>query len=60
MSEITLILTIISTFVTTLFAIVQLYLKIKQALKDAEKEIINSKQICYIHYIMYMSLIIDM
>ena len=43
MSEYTLVLAIISTFVTTLFAIVQLYLKIKQALKDAVKEIVNSE-----------------
>jgi hypothetical protein len=43
MSEYTLVLAIISTFVTTLFAIVQLYLKIKQALKDAIKEIVNSE-----------------
>jgi len=43
MSEYTLILAIISTFATTLFAIVQLYLKIKQALKDAVKEIVNSE-----------------
>ena len=39
----TLLLAIISTFATTLFAIVQLYLKIKQALKDAIKEIVNSE-----------------
>ena len=43
MSEVTLILTIISTFATTLFAIVQLYLKIKNALRDAVKEIVNSE-----------------
>jgi len=43
MSETSLILTIISTFVTTLFAIVQLYLKIKNALRDAVKEIVNSE-----------------
>ena len=43
MSEYTLVLAIISTFATTLFAIVQLYLKIKQALKDAVKEIVNSE-----------------
>jgi len=43
MSDITLVLAIISTFATTLFAIVQLYLKIKNALKDAVKEIVNSE-----------------
>ncbi|CAC93978.1 hypothetical protein SIRV1gp23 [Sulfolobus islandicus rod-shaped virus 1] len=43
MSETTLVLTIISTTTTTLFAIIQLYLKIKQALKDAVKEIVNSE-----------------
>jgi len=43
MSEYSLVLAIISTFATTLFAIVQLYLKIKQALKDAVKEIVNSE-----------------
>ena len=43
MSEVALILTIISTFTTTLFAIVQLYLKIKNALRDAVKEIVNSE-----------------
>jgi len=43
MSEAALILTIISTFATTLLAIVQLYLKIKNALRDAVKEIVNSE-----------------
>ena len=43
MSEYTLILAIISTFATTLFAIVQLYIKIKGALKEAVKEIVNSE-----------------
>jgi len=43
MSEYILILTVISTFTTTLFAIVQLYIKIKNALRDAVKEIVNSE-----------------
>ncbi|CAC87306.1 hypothetical protein [Sulfolobus islandicus rod-shaped virus 2] len=43
MSETSLILTVVSTTATTLFAIIQLYLKIKQALKDAVKEIVNSE-----------------
>jgi len=34
-------LTITSTTVSTIFAIVQLYLKIKQALKDEIKEIVD-------------------
>jgi len=41
MSDITLVLTILSTSVTTIFAIIQLYFKIKQALKDAVKEIVG-------------------
>ena len=41
MSDITLIFTILSTSVTTIFAIVQLYIKIKQALKDAVREIVG-------------------
>ncbi|AOG61583.1 MULTISPECIES: hypothetical protein [Bacteria] len=43
MSDLTLTFALFSTTVTTLFAIVQLYLKIKQALKDAVKEIVNSE-----------------
>jgi len=41
--NITLFLAIISTFSTTIFAIAQLYLKIKQALKEAIKEIVDEE-----------------
>ena len=43
MDEITLIFAIISATITTLLAIVQLYIKIKNALRDAVKEIVNSE-----------------
>ena len=43
MSELTLFLAIISTFSTTIFAIVQLYFKIRQALKDSIKEIVDEE-----------------
>jgi len=43
MDEITLIFAITSTTITTLLAIIQLYIKIKNALKDAVKEIVDSE-----------------